>query len=144
MSRSASVDRVLAEVERARDELVDFAAELIRIPTVNPPGENYRECAETIGARLGAWGMEVEYVEAEGRAEHTSAHPRVNVIGRLAGAGARPCLHLNGHFDGSSPDLCVKAEAAPCDLSARLPWRPPWARGETGPGSGGCPRARWS
>ncbi|MCH7532359.1 MAG: acetylornithine deacetylase/succinyl-diaminopimelate desuccinylase family protein [Gemmatimonadetes bacterium] len=99
MSRSASVDRVLAEVERARDELVDFAAELIRIPTVNPPGENYRECAETIGARLGAWGMEVEYVEAEGRAEHTSAHPRVNVIGRLAGAGARPCLHLNGHFD---------------------------------------------
>ncbi|MCH8812533.1 MAG: tyrosine-type recombinase/integrase [Gemmatimonadetes bacterium] len=44
----------------------------------------------------------------------------------------------------SSPDLCVKAEAAPCDLSARLPWRPPWARGETGPGSGGCPRARWS
>ena len=43
MSGSDSVDRVLAEVERARDELVDFTAELIRIPTVNPPGENYRE-----------------------------------------------------------------------------------------------------
>ena len=99
MSRSDSVDRVLVEVERARDELVEFAAELIRIPTVNPPGENYRECAEIIGVRLGAWGMDVQYVEAEGRAEHTISHPRVNVIGRLAGTDARPCLHLNGHFD---------------------------------------------
>jgi len=99
MSRSDSIDRVLSEVERARDELVDFTAELIRIPTVNPPGENYRECAESIGVRLGAWGMAVQYVEAEGRAEHTKSHPRVNVIGRLEGVGARPCLHLNGHFD---------------------------------------------
>ena len=99
MSGSASSDRVLAAVEQGRAELVDFAAELIRIPTVNPPGENYRECAELLGARLGAWGMEVEYVEAEGRAEHTISHPRVNVIGRLAGATARPCLHLNGHID---------------------------------------------
>lgn len=99
MSRSDSIDRVLSEVERARDELVDFTTELIRIPTVNPPGENYRVCAESIGERLGAWGMSVQYVEAEGRAEHTSAHPRVNVIGRLEGVGARPCLHLNGHFD---------------------------------------------
>ena len=99
MSRSDSVDRVLAELERARDELVDFTAELIRIPTVNPPGENYRQCAETIGERLRASHMDVQYVEAEGRAEHTSSHPRVNVIGRLAGADARPCLHLNGHFD---------------------------------------------
>ncbi len=99
MSRSASADRVLAAVEQGRSELVDFAVELIRIPTVNPPGENYRECAELLGARLGAWGMDVEYVEAEGCPEHTGSHPRVNVIGRLAGATARPCLHLNGHFD---------------------------------------------
>ena len=59
------------------EDSVAFAAELIRIPTVNPPGENYRECAEFLGARLGEWGMDVEYVEAEGRAEHTIAHPRV-------------------------------------------------------------------
>jgi succinyl-diaminopimelate desuccinylase len=93
------IDRLLAEVERARDELVDFAAELIRIPTVNPPGACYSPCARAIGRRLRAWGMATEYVEATGRPEHTSEHPRVNVIGRLTGAAARPCLHLNGHFD---------------------------------------------
>ncbi len=103
MSDSDSSDRVLSAVEQGRDELVEFAAELIRIPTVNPPGENYRECAEFLGARLGEWGMDVEYVEAEGRAEHTIAHPRVNVIGRLAGATERPCLHLNGHMDVVPP-----------------------------------------
>lgn len=103
MTDPATADRILAEVERARDELVDFAAELIRIPTVNPPGASYPECARAIGDRLGAWGMAVEYVEAEGRPEHTPEHPRVNVIGRLDGSAVRPCLHLNGHMDVVPP-----------------------------------------
>ena len=36
------VDRVLAEVESATDEIVAFAADLVRVPTLNPPGEAYR------------------------------------------------------------------------------------------------------
>ncbi len=96
-------DRLLAEVERARDELVDFATELVRIPTVNPPGACYRECAEVIGRRLGGWGMAVEQVEAVGRPEHTLRYPRVNVVGRLPGMAARPCVHLSGHFDVVPP-----------------------------------------
>jgi len=100
---SDSGDRLLAEVERARDELVDFAAELVRIPTVNPPGACYRECAEAIGRRLRGWGMAVEQVEAADRPEHTPEHPRVNVVGRLPGTEARPCVHLSGHFDVVPP-----------------------------------------
>ncbi|MYA32820.1 MAG: acetylornithine deacetylase/succinyl-diaminopimelate desuccinylase family protein [Gemmatimonadales bacterium] len=96
-------DRVLAEVEAARDEIVAFTAEMIRIPTVNPPGEGYRECAEFIGRQLEATGLAVEYVEAEGRPEHTADHPRVNVLGRGAGRPGRPRLHLNGHFDVVPP-----------------------------------------
>ncbi len=96
-------DRLLAEIESARDELVDFASELVRIPTVNPPGDEYRTCAEVIGRRLAAFGMEVEYVVAEGRPEHTPEHPRVNVVGRREGSGPRPCVHLNGHFDVVPP-----------------------------------------
>jgi len=96
-------DRVLAEVEAARDEIVVFTAEMIRIPTVNPPGECYRDCAELIGRRLGATGLAVEYVEAEGRPEHTADYPRVNVVGRGAALPGRPRLHLNGHFDVVPP-----------------------------------------
>ena len=97
------IDRVLAEVERGREEIVDFAAELIRIPTVNPPGEEYPACAESIGRRLTEWGMAVDFVEGVGRSEHTVKHPRVNVIGRLEGVGPRPLVHLNGHFDVVPP-----------------------------------------
>ena len=96
-------DRVLAEVEAARDEITAFAAEMIRIPTVNPPGACYRECAELIGRRLGTMGLDVEYVEAEGRAEHTAEYPRVNVVGRGGAVPGRPRLHLNGHFDVVPP-----------------------------------------
>ena len=97
------VEQVLAQAEAARDEIVAFTAELIRIPTVNPPGESYRDCAEAIGRRLGEAGLDVRYVEAEGLAEHTTAHPRVNVIGRGAGEGADKRIHLNGHFDVVPP-----------------------------------------
>ena len=101
--RTGDADRVLAEVEAARDEIVEFTADLIRIPTVNPPGEHYRDCAELIGRRLGGAGMAVEYFAAEGRPEHTAAHPRLNVVGRSDAGGRRPRLHLNGHFDVVPP-----------------------------------------
>lgn len=93
------IDQVMTAVDAAADEIVDFTSALIRIPTVNPPGENYTECAHLIGARLGDCGFDVEYHDAEGRPEHTRAHPRVNVVGTLRGRAERPRVHLNGHFD---------------------------------------------
>lgn len=99
MTTSAIIDRVLREVERAADETVAFAAGLIRIPTVNPPGEHYDDCARTIGDQLARFGHEVEYFAAEDRPEHTLRYPRVNVVGTRTGLSARPTVHLNGHFD---------------------------------------------
>ncbi len=94
-----ATDRVLREVEDARDELVDFAAELIRIPTVNPPGAYYLECAELIGRRLDELGYGVDYVIADDSAEHNDDYPRINVVGIRPGRELRPLIHLNGHFD---------------------------------------------
>jgi succinyl-diaminopimelate desuccinylase len=94
-----AADRVLAAVDAAADEAVAFTSEMIRIPTVNPPGDLYEDCARVIGTRLGACGFEVEYHAAVGRPEHTTRHPRVNVIGSRRGRRDRPVVHLNGHFD---------------------------------------------
>jgi succinyl-diaminopimelate desuccinylase len=76
-------------------EMVAFAQELVRIPTVNPPGEHYPVCAELIGGRLREFGYRIEYVHAEGMPE------RVNVVGELGSETRteRPRLHFNGHFD---------------------------------------------
>ena len=92
-------DRVLAAVEASADELVAFTSDLIRVPTINPPGAAYPDCAALIGSRLAACGFDVEYLAAEGRPEHTVTHPRINVLGRRTGAALRPSVHLNGHFD---------------------------------------------
>ncbi|MCU1261276.1 MAG: DapE-ArgE family protein [Bryobacterales bacterium] len=92
-------EAVLTRVDGLAEELLDFLKGLTAIPTVNPPGECYPECAEFIGARLKDFGYEVQYVAAKGRPEHTAQHPRVNVVGALSDLPARPLLHFNGHFD---------------------------------------------
>ena len=73
------------------DEMTAFARQLVAIPTVNPPGENYRACAELIGAKLSEFDYDIAYVAADSS--------RVNVIGELRNSPARPRLHFNGHFD---------------------------------------------
>src|SRR5258708_19703175 len=91
-------DRVLREVDRASDEIVAFTQDLVRIPTVNPPGDEYAACAQFLGDDLRRRGFDVELLPAEGRPEHTVRHPRINVVGARRG-GTGPVVHLNGHFD---------------------------------------------
>ena len=99
VTQTALADRVIRAVEDARDELVDFAAQLVRIPTVNPPGQHYRECAQIIGRQLRQCQFDVDFLEPEQRPEHTKSNPRVNVIGVRPGRRRHPLVHLNGHFD---------------------------------------------
>jgi succinyl-diaminopimelate desuccinylase len=96
---SAAGDRVLAVIDASRDEIVDFTAALIRVPTINPPGEDYTKCARLIGNRLTAGGFVVDYIPAIGRPEHTKQFPRVNVVGFKRGKEDHPLVHLNGHYD---------------------------------------------
>ncbi len=97
--RSKAIDKLMAVIDDATDEMVEFTRDMLRIPTVNPPGDAYVECAELIGRRLEAFGFVVDYPIAEGRPEHTSSHPRMNVVGLRQGRSMRPLIHLNGHFD---------------------------------------------
>ena len=93
------IDRVVAEVDRATEEIVRFTSDLVRIPTVNPPGNEYEACAHFLGAQLGRHGFDVEYITAVGMPEHTTHHPRVNVVGIRRGSRSGPVIHLNGHID---------------------------------------------
>ena len=92
-------DLVLRQIETIADEMVSFLRGLTQLPTVNPPGDEYRSGANYIGNKLKEFGYEVQFITAEGRPEHTPQHPRINVIGRMTGNGPRPLLHFNGHFD---------------------------------------------
>jgi succinyl-diaminopimelate desuccinylase len=95
--------QVLARVDELADEMVEFTRQLVRIPTVNPPGENYKDCAYFVADKLKDFGYEVSLIEATGRPECSPKHPRVNVIGHLHGSRFHPTLHFNGHIDVVPP-----------------------------------------
>ena len=90
---------VLDRIDRRVDDMVDLTCDLIRFPTVNPPGEGYRPCAEYIGGRLAKRGFEVEYVRGDGTPGDSDQYPRVNVIARREGSRPGPTVHFNGHID---------------------------------------------
>lgn len=96
---SAVLDRLFARIDGRRDDLVDLTRELVRIPTVNPPGDAYGACAELIGGRLADRGFRIEYPRATGAPGDTDRHPRMNVVARLEGRGPGRCVHFNGHID---------------------------------------------
>ncbi|RWL86757.1 MAG: acetylornithine deacetylase/succinyl-diaminopimelate desuccinylase family protein [Mesorhizobium sp.] len=92
-------ERLFKAVEDRIDDLVALTADLIRFPTVNPPGEAYRPCAEFLGTRLKKLGFETEFIRAEGAPGDSDRYPRVNVIARFEGRSPGPCVHFNSHID---------------------------------------------
>lgn len=90
--------RLIAEVSDRRAALVALARDLVRIPTLNPPGLNYRELCEFLAARLSS-GFEVELIRAHGAPGDCEAHPRWNLIAHRQGARPGACVHFNSHHD---------------------------------------------
>lgn len=94
-------DKVLREIDNSRQELVAFLQELVRIPTVNPPGENYAECARFIGRKFEESGIHFALIEpARMHLESRGLHfPRTSVTADLPGSEHKPVLNINGHMD---------------------------------------------
>jgi succinyl-diaminopimelate desuccinylase len=92
-------DQLLGEIGRRRDDLVALTQDLIRIPTLNPPGEHYRDICEFLSRRLGAKGFGVELLRAEGAPGDSDRHPRWNLLARREGRVPGECLHFNSHTD---------------------------------------------
>src|SRR5229473_6765225 len=94
------VDRILKHVSDLAGEMAAFLQAITRIPTVNPPGECYADFAEVCGRQYAKLGYRVERIVAEGHPDHTTKHPRVNLLARIEGStGDAPCVHFNGHLD---------------------------------------------
>ncbi|MEM1102681.1 MAG: acetylornithine deacetylase/succinyl-diaminopimelate desuccinylase family protein [Pseudomonadota bacterium] len=96
---SDRLDALTKRVADRREEVTRLTQALIRLPTVNPPGEGYRECAELIGERLRRRGFEIAYVRGEGAPGDSAVYPRVNVVARWESGQPGPCVHFNGHID---------------------------------------------
>jgi succinyl-diaminopimelate desuccinylase len=95
----ATPDRLRQEIEQRREDLIALTQMLIRIPTLNPPGEHYRDICEALARRLRLSGFDITLVRAEGTPGDSDRFPRWNIIARRDGAYAGDCVHFNGHTD---------------------------------------------
>ncbi len=82
-----------------RDELIALTQDLIRIPTLNPPGQDYRLICEYLDTRLRKHGFETQLIRAFGTPGDSEKYPRWNIIARRAGRRAGECVHFNRHTD---------------------------------------------
>ena len=90
---------LLREIDARRDDLIALTVDLIRIPTVNPPGDHYRQICDYVGARLAARGYTTELIRAEGAPGDSDRHPRWNLVARREGKSPGDTVHFNSHHD---------------------------------------------
>ena len=96
---SGRIAALFSAVEARRDALVDTTVGLLKIPTFNPPGDNYLEICDHLESRLRPAGFDCIKLRAKDAPGDSDATPRWNIIARRAGAGPGPCVHFNGHTD---------------------------------------------
>lgn len=88
------LSELLADVDAAREGVISFHQDIVRIPTVNSgqmPTGNETACCEYLQTRLAAEGIGSEILE--------SAPSRGNLIARLEGDGSGPSLLFMSHLD---------------------------------------------
>src|SRR5260370_30689453 len=101
MSKTKSGDAtrigaLLSWLQPREDEMAALLAELVAIATENPPGKNYRACADFLEKRLRQCGLECERLEAGDSKEAASDSP-VCLLANY-GHGER-VLYFHGHYD---------------------------------------------
>src|SRR6478735_5247733 len=89
---------ILSAVAALEDELVELLQRMIRLPTINPPGQGYEAFVSELRGVLDGLGYATSvHLAPPDLAPLGEDLPRPNLIGRLQGDG--PVVHLNGHYD---------------------------------------------
>ena len=93
------IQELFTTIQANRDHLIETTVDLLKIPTFNPPGDNYLEICEHIETRLQPSGFETIKLRGEGALGDSDKYPRWNVIARHEGVQPGPCVHFNAHTD---------------------------------------------
>jgi succinyl-diaminopimelate desuccinylase len=92
----AHTARLQAWLREREDEMAAFLAELVAIPTENPPGRNYCTCADVLERRLREFGFDCERFEPDEPIKDCLEKP----ISLLAGCGrGERVVYFHGHYD---------------------------------------------
>lgn len=87
------------------EDLVDLLGRLVKVETVNPPGQDYDRMTRLLARELGVAGLRASRLAVPRAAQRAAlpedqrAYPRFNVLGFLLGAAAKRTVHFNAHYD---------------------------------------------
>ncbi len=82
-------DIINKKIEEKQGVILEFVKSLIRIPTQNPPRENYDKIVDRIKEELKSEGLEISTY---------SKNNKPNLVVRW-NVGSTKTLHINGHYD---------------------------------------------
>ncbi len=99
LTETSLAERLFARIEDKREDLIELTQSLIRIPTLNPPGEFYRDICEFLKTRLERSGFETQLVRAFETPGDSEKYPRWNIVARCEGGRNGDCIHFNSHTD---------------------------------------------
>ena len=86
-------------INQQTENIQELTSDLIKIPTENPPGNNYREICNFLETRLKSSGFETKMIRATGSLGDSDANPRWNLIARHEVSRSGECIHFNSHTD---------------------------------------------
>lgn len=97
--------RLINYIAAHRNRLIGLTRDLIKIPTVNPPGENYKEMVSLLlkkCKRLHLKTRKIEPPKSLLKALKIKGSRRINLLAEWD-AGAKETIHINGHYDVVPP-----------------------------------------
>src|SRR5260370_37381658 len=93
---AAKTAAVVEWLQGGEEEMAALLAELVAIPTENPPGKNYRVCADFLEKRLKQVGLDCERLEDSETKEGNADIPICLVAEDGRGEHG---LYFHGHYD---------------------------------------------
>ena len=101
-----SLSNLLNLIDKHSEWGLEVLSKLVSVPTVNPPGENFREFVESAESILKEIGMDTKVYEVPKNEvakyfPDYADYPRYILIGRVG--NGEPVVHFNGHYDVVPP-----------------------------------------
>jgi succinyl-diaminopimelate desuccinylase len=93
---SPQADTILSWLQERKEEMSGFLAELVAIPTENPPGKNYRTCADLLERRIRQLDLDCKRYEPHEPKNETADGPACLLAS--FGTGHRS-VYFHGHYD---------------------------------------------
>lgn len=97
-------EQIRHAVAAHRGEIVELTKELVRIPTENPPGENYRACAEWLARRMRELGLharaeKIPTPKAVQTKRSSKAKSEARYWIHATHGSGRRAIYFHGHYD---------------------------------------------